>query len=223
MARDNSPSAASGPAKAIPAFDELRCIPLHPTQDGGMSKAQSALRHHLHQIAQAELVVQVPAHAQMITSRSKCGPRNNSSMLFSLLTVGPQLSKGYCNRWGRAICTRADSRPCLTCCMLQDLDGMFYRFRGGRICRRAATMLLFPAIRMINVPTPDSPSLVSIVWRNEGRRKSLGESWRRRLTVPSERMPYCANRNSPRCFVHRGEDSFSDFLWYGCLFLIIFA
>src|ERR1039457_17034 len=37
----------------------------------------------------------------MITSRSKCRPRNNSSTLFSSLTVGPQLSKGHCNRRGR--------------------------------------------------------------------------------------------------------------------------
>src|ERR1017187_9319301 len=36
-----SPGATSGPAKTIPAFDELRCIPLHPTQDGGISKVQS--------------------------------------------------------------------------------------------------------------------------------------------------------------------------------------
>src|SRR5665213_2912796 len=60
----DSPGATSGPAKTIPAFDELRCIPLHPTQDGGMRKVQSALRHHLDQIAEAELVAQVPAHAQ---------------------------------------------------------------------------------------------------------------------------------------------------------------
>jgi len=60
----DSPGAASGPAKTIPALDELRCIPLHPTQDCGMSKVQSALRHHLDQIAEAELVAQVPAHAQ---------------------------------------------------------------------------------------------------------------------------------------------------------------
>src|SRR5450631_2287854 len=60
----DSPGATSGPAKAIPAFDELRCIPLHPTQDGGMRKVQSALRHHLDQIAEAELVAQVPAHAK---------------------------------------------------------------------------------------------------------------------------------------------------------------
>src|ERR1035438_3057735 len=43
----------------------------------------------------------------MITSRSKCRPRNNSSTLPSSLTVGPQLSKGQCNRRGVAICTRA--------------------------------------------------------------------------------------------------------------------
>ena len=54
------PGATSRPAKTIPAFDELRCVPLHPTQDGGMSKVQSALRHHLDQIAEAELVAQVP-------------------------------------------------------------------------------------------------------------------------------------------------------------------
>src|SRR5664279_4427207 len=60
----NSPGAASGPLKAIPAFNELRCIPLHPSQDGGVSKVQSALRHHLDQIAKAELVAQIPAHAQ---------------------------------------------------------------------------------------------------------------------------------------------------------------
>ena len=29
----------------------------------------------------------------MITSRSKCRPRNNSSMLLNLLTPGPQLSE----------------------------------------------------------------------------------------------------------------------------------
>src|ERR1035441_6847473 len=44
----------------------------------------------------------------MITSRSKCLPRNTSSTLFSSLTVGPQLSKGHCNRRDRAICTRAE-------------------------------------------------------------------------------------------------------------------
>jgi hypothetical protein len=59
-----SPGATSGVAKAIPAFDELRCILLHPTQDGGMRKVQSALGHHLDQIAKAELVAQVSAHAQ---------------------------------------------------------------------------------------------------------------------------------------------------------------
>ena len=59
----DSPGATSGPAKTVPAFDELGCIPLHPTQDGGMRKIQSALRHHLDPIAEAELVAQAPAHA----------------------------------------------------------------------------------------------------------------------------------------------------------------
>src|ERR1700720_4884229 len=48
----------------------------------------------------------------MITSRSKCRPRNNSSTLFSSLTFGPQLSKCHCNRQGGAICTRALVRRC---------------------------------------------------------------------------------------------------------------
>src|ERR1017187_338451 len=43
----------------------------------------------------------------MITSRSKCRPRNNSSTLPSSLTIGPQLSKDQCNRRALAICTRA--------------------------------------------------------------------------------------------------------------------
>src|SRR5271154_4290330 len=40
----DSPGATSRRAKTIPAFDELRRIPLYPTQDGGMSKVQSAFR-----------------------------------------------------------------------------------------------------------------------------------------------------------------------------------
>src|ERR1035441_2079702 len=42
----------------------------------------------------------------MITSGSKCRLRNNSSMLFSSLTVGPQLSKDQCTRRAGTICTR---------------------------------------------------------------------------------------------------------------------
>src|ERR1017187_9874898 len=60
----DSPGATSRPAEAIPASNELWCVPQHPTQDGGMRKVQSALRHHLDQIAEAELVAQIPAHAQ---------------------------------------------------------------------------------------------------------------------------------------------------------------
>jgi hypothetical protein len=41
----------------------------------------------------------------------------------------------------------------------------------GWIYRRDTTMLLCPAIRMmVKASTPDSPSLVSIVWRISGRR-----------------------------------------------------
>jgi len=44
---------------------------------------------------------------RMITSRSKWSSRNNCSMLFSSLNVGPQFSKSHCNRRVGAICTRA--------------------------------------------------------------------------------------------------------------------
>src|ERR1017187_2719426 len=37
----DSPGSTGGPAEAIPAFDELRRIPPHPSQNGGMSKVQS--------------------------------------------------------------------------------------------------------------------------------------------------------------------------------------
>src|ERR1035438_3292731 len=43
----------------------------------------------------------------MITSRSKCRPRNNSSMLSSSFTIGPQLSKDQCTGRAGAIRTRA--------------------------------------------------------------------------------------------------------------------
>src|ERR1035437_3591706 len=62
----DSPGATSGAAEAIPAFDELRCIPLHPTQYGGVSKVQPTLRHHLHQIAEAELVAQVRSEERRV-------------------------------------------------------------------------------------------------------------------------------------------------------------
>ena len=48
----------------MPAHFELRCIVLHPPHDGGMRQRQAALGHHLHQILQAQLKPEIPAHAQ---------------------------------------------------------------------------------------------------------------------------------------------------------------
>ncbi|WP_409077074.1 hypothetical protein [Paraburkholderia sp. FT54] len=67
-----------------------------------MSQRQTPFGHHLDQIAQAELVAQVPANThRMMISRSKWRPPNNSSRLFSLLIAG------YPNRFADFICTRA--------------------------------------------------------------------------------------------------------------------
>jgi len=50
----------------------------------------------------------------------------------------------------------------------------------GWIYRWDTTMLLCPAIRMmVKASTPDSPSLVNIVWRREWSTKSPGKiGWR---------------------------------------------
>ena len=60
----HSPGATSGPAKAVPPLDELWGVTANPTQDGRMSKTQTAFGHHLDQIAEAELVAQVPEDAE---------------------------------------------------------------------------------------------------------------------------------------------------------------
>src|SRR6476661_1877174 len=58
------PGVARRKAKTIPAFDEFRCVALYPSQNCGVGQRQAALGHDLDQIAQAELVAQVPTHAQ---------------------------------------------------------------------------------------------------------------------------------------------------------------
>src|SRR5277367_3877507 len=60
----DSPRAASAAAKAIPPLDELWRIPSNPAQDRRMCKLESSFGHHLHQITEAELVAQIPTHAQ---------------------------------------------------------------------------------------------------------------------------------------------------------------
>ena len=60
----DSPRLTSCRGKAVPAFDELRREALHPAHDRRMRQRQPALGHHLDQVAEAELVARVPAHAQ---------------------------------------------------------------------------------------------------------------------------------------------------------------
>src|ERR1044072_9178605 len=60
----DAPRATGWRSKAVPAFDELGRITSHPAQDRRGSQRQSPFGHHLDQIAQAELVAQIPANAQ---------------------------------------------------------------------------------------------------------------------------------------------------------------
>jgi len=60
----DSPGATSGSAKAVLALHELRYVPPDRPQDRRVGKIESAFRHNLDQIAEAELVTQVPAHAR---------------------------------------------------------------------------------------------------------------------------------------------------------------
>jgi hypothetical protein len=60
----DSPRAANGPVETAPTLDELWCIPPDPAQNRRSAQVQPALGHHLDQIAQAELIAQVPTNAQ---------------------------------------------------------------------------------------------------------------------------------------------------------------
>src|SRR5580693_10333478 len=60
----DSPRLASGSAKTVPALDELWRKPANPAQDRRMGKIELPLGHHLDQISEAQLVAQVPTHAQ---------------------------------------------------------------------------------------------------------------------------------------------------------------
>ena len=59
---------ASGPpswaSKAVPALLELRHIALDPAHDRRMRQGEPAFGHHLGEISKAELVSQIPAHAE---------------------------------------------------------------------------------------------------------------------------------------------------------------
>ena len=60
----DSPGLTGGRSKPIPAFDELRRVALHPMQDRSVGEGQAAFSHYLDKIAQAELVAQIPTHAE---------------------------------------------------------------------------------------------------------------------------------------------------------------
>jgi hypothetical protein len=79
-----------------PAFDELGSVPLHPAQDRGVSLVHSALRHHFYQVAETQLVAQIPAYAQNDHVPVEVPPPNKSSMSFSSLKVDPQFTKDQC-------------------------------------------------------------------------------------------------------------------------------
>ena len=52
----------------------FRCIPLHPTPDGGLVHRQAAFRHQLFQISQTEGKLAVPTHAGHDNDRFKLTP-----------------------------------------------------------------------------------------------------------------------------------------------------
>jgi hypothetical protein len=105
----DSPRAASAAAKAIPPLDELCRIPSNPAQDRRMGKLESSFGHHLHQITEAELVAQIPTHAQKDHLAVKVRPANSSSMFLSLPMVSPRSQRPLCPT-AFAICTRAAKR-----------------------------------------------------------------------------------------------------------------
>src|SRR5580692_12080124 len=74
-----------------------------------MRKVQSALRHHLDQIAEAELVAQVPAHAQNDHLAVEMpSPKQLLDAIQFAHRWSPTL-QDQCTRRTRTICTRAVS------------------------------------------------------------------------------------------------------------------
>jgi len=57
------PRSAHGPSVAPPALFEFWKVALHPPQDRGMGHGDPSIRHHDHQIPQAQFEARVPAHA----------------------------------------------------------------------------------------------------------------------------------------------------------------
>lgn len=93
--------------KRFHRFNKLWRIPLYPTQDRGMSKMQSALRHHLDQIAEAELVTQIPPHAKDNHLAIEVPPSKQLLNAVQFAHRRPSTIQDHCTRRAGAVCTRA--------------------------------------------------------------------------------------------------------------------
>src|SRR5205814_4853172 len=58
------PGAADSTSVALPALLEFRQVALDPTQDGRVSERNASIRHHDHQISEAQFETCVPANAK---------------------------------------------------------------------------------------------------------------------------------------------------------------
>ena len=66
---------------------EVRCVVLHPAQNG---HRHAALGNHLHQVSQAQLELKIPAHTQDNYFAVKVTRSNSPCTLFSLPTADPK-------------------------------------------------------------------------------------------------------------------------------------
>lgn len=76
-------------AEAIPTFDKLWGIALHPAHEGRVRQRQTSLGHHLHTVAQTELEAEVHLTHKTMISRSKWRPSDSSSKLMNLAIALP--------------------------------------------------------------------------------------------------------------------------------------
>jgi hypothetical protein len=104
----DSPRAASAAAKAIPPLDELWRIPSNSAQNRRMGKLESSFDHHLHQITEAELVAQIPTHAQKDHLAVKSAVLQTTLRCFSACPLSVLDHKDHSIRRHLAICTRAN-------------------------------------------------------------------------------------------------------------------
>src|SRR5204863_3274110 len=76
------PGAADSTSVALPALLEFRQVALDPTQDGRVSERNASIRHHDHQISEAQFETCVPANAKNddlpveMPSAEQCFDRN---------------------------------------------------------------------------------------------------------------------------------------------------